>query len=137
VAPIPGSTIPARLNVAACSSSGLLLEQNVLRCGRGHPRDGRHAVRSELSAGHRIDEVRESAQRIAQQLPEARLEYLTRQTDGEYAFLEWRAESATCRVDDGADSYVIRGGRIAMQTIHYTLIPQGRSAALHDLRTAG
>lgn len=71
-----------------------------------------------------VDEVRESAKRLHKQLPEARFEYLSCQTHGEYAFLEWCAESAACRVDDGADSYVIRDGRIVMQTIHYTLIPK-------------
>ncbi|HZS02156.1 MAG TPA: nuclear transport factor 2 family protein [Chloroflexota bacterium] len=71
-----------------------------------------------------LDEVRESAARLHHQLPHARYEYLSCQTHGEYAFLEWRAESETCHVEDGADSYVIRGGRIVMQTIHYTLIPK-------------
>lgn len=42
---------------------------------------------------------------------------------GEVGFLEWTAEADGGRVDDGADSYVIRNGRIVAQTIHYTVTP--------------
>lgn len=45
--------------------------------------------------------------------------HLTRLTSGDYAFLEWRGQSADIHVEDGADSFVIRDGRIVMQSIHY------------------
>ena len=34
---------------------------------------------------------------------------------------EWTADGPTARVRDGADSFVIRDGRIVVQTIHYTV----------------
>ena len=54
-------------------------------------------------------------------MPDARLAYLPKQVHGEMAFLEWQAESEGARVLDGTDSYLIRDGRIRVQTIHYTL----------------
>lgn len=39
---------------------------------------------------------------------------------GEYAFLEWSASDGRRIVSDGADSFVVRDGRIVMQSIHYT-----------------
>jgi hypothetical protein len=37
------------------------------------------------------------------------------------AFLEWAYEDAQVRVTDGADSYLIEGGKIVAQTIPYTV----------------
>lgn len=73
---------------------------------------------------HGIEAIRESADRLDRQLPESQFTYITRYVDGEYAFLEWQAESAESIVDDGADSFVIRDGLIVMQTIHYTVKPR-------------
>ena len=42
---------------------------------------------------------------------------------GEVGYLEWTADGPTARVRDGADSFVIRDGRIVAQTIHYTVEP--------------
>jgi hypothetical protein len=39
--------------------------------------------------------------------------------DGEVAFLEWRGCSDTCEIKEGADSFLIRNGRIIARTIHY------------------
>lgn len=66
--------------------------------------------------------IRDSARRLGLQLPGARFEFITKQVADEYAFLEWRAESESFRVEDGADSFVIRDGKIIMQTIRYRLI---------------
>lgn len=54
-------------------------------------------------------------------LPEATFEYRTRLVEGEMGFLEWSGRSASTLADDGADSYLIRDGRIVAQTIHYTV----------------
>lgn len=53
----------------------------------------------------------------------AHFEYRTKLVDGEMAFLEWttRSEGAGRKVEDGADSYLIRDGKIVAQTIHYTV----------------
>jgi hypothetical protein len=37
----------------------------------------------------------------------------------EYAYLEWDAYSDNGRICNGADSYVVRGGKLVMQTAHY------------------
>jgi hypothetical protein len=37
-----------------------------------------------------------------------------------YAYLEWSAVGDSADVADGADSFVVRDGRIVMQTVHYT-----------------
>lgn len=71
--------------------------------------------------GH--DRLRELAKRIHDELPECMYEYRTMLVAGEMAFLEWRAVSEKATVEDGADSYLIRDGRIVAQTIHYTLSP--------------
>src|SRR5688500_2911573 len=69
--------------------------------------------------GH--DGVRESRAVLAQDLPSGQYEYLTKLVSGEYAFLEWRGDAAEGHVEDGADGFVIRNGRIEMQSIHYTV----------------
>ncbi|HEX2981075.1 MAG TPA: nuclear transport factor 2 family protein [Anaerolineaceae bacterium] len=65
--------------------------------------------------------VRESAQLLQEQLPEPAYSYSTLLVDGEIGFLEWTAHGERSRVRDGADSFVIRDGRIIAQTIHYTV----------------
>ncbi len=73
-----------------------------------------------VSRGHAG--AKELAQRLQQELPDARFAYRTvLLVDGEPAFLEWTAESAAGRVRDGADSFLIRDGRITGQTIHCTI----------------
>jgi hypothetical protein len=62
------------------------------------------------------------ARLLREELPEARIEYRTTLIEGDVAFLEWTAASATARVEDGADSFVIREGQIVAQTIHYTVV---------------
>jgi hypothetical protein len=65
--------------------------------------------------------VREAAGLLAQQLPAARFEYITKLCDGEVCFLEWSGRSDTAQVRDGADSFLIRDGLIRAMTIHYTV----------------
>lgn len=65
--------------------------------------------------------LRQLSERLRQELPEARFDYRTQLVEGELGFLEWSARSASTCVNDGADSYVIRDGRIVAQTIHYTV----------------
>lgn len=79
----------------------------VLLCEHG-PRTGR-------------DSVRESAEQLAKQLPDASFEYLVKHVDREYALLFWRADSLKARANHGVDSFVIRDGRIVMQSVYYAL----------------
>ncbi len=69
------------------------------------------------------DGVRQSARALLRQLPCCAYEYRVRLVEGEVAFLEWSARCATARVEDGADSFWVRDGRIVAQTIHYTVRP--------------
>lgn len=82
-------------------------EDVVLLTGRG------------LFRGH--EGVRELARVLLEELPNPRFEYQTRLVHGEVGFLEWTARADHARVEDGADSYLIRGGKIIVQTIHYTV----------------
>ena len=66
--------------------------------------------------------IRMSAKRFAGQLPNSRFEFLSKQVNGPYALLIWRAQSDRFDVTGGADSFLIRDGKIQMQTIHYQLI---------------
>jgi hypothetical protein len=68
--------------------------------------------------------LRQLAKLLNEQLQGASMSYCAKLVDGEFAFLEWTAESAHARVEDGADSYVVRDGRIIAQTIHYTVKPR-------------
>lgn len=71
-----------------------------------------------------IEGVREKARLLAEQLPGGRWTYRTVMAEDELGFLEWSAEADNgARVEDGADSYLIRDGRIHAMTIHYTVLP--------------
>jgi len=71
-----------------------------------------------------IEGVREKVQLLDAQLPGGRWTYRTVMAEGEMGFLEWTAEADNgARVEDGADSYLIRDGRIRAMTIHYTVLP--------------
>lgn len=72
-----------------------------------------------LYRGH--DGLRQLAALLQSELPDAEFNYRTRLIEGEIAFLEWTARAEKAEVEDGADSYLIRDGRIVAQTIHYTV----------------
>ncbi len=66
--------------------------------------------------------VMDAANLLMKQLPNARYIYRTRLWHDEMAFLEWEAVGDGVRVEDGADSYLIRNGVLEIMTIHYTPI---------------
>jgi hypothetical protein len=70
--------------------------------------------------GH--EAIRHSAARLAEQLPNAKFEITATRTAGAFALLVWRAVSDRCRVECGADSFIVRQGKIQAQTIHYRLL---------------
>jgi len=71
-----------------------------------------------------LEGVREKAQLLATQMPGGRWTYRTILVEGELGFLEWSGQAQNgARVEDGADSYLIREGRIRAMTIHYTVLP--------------
>jgi hypothetical protein len=71
-----------------------------------------------------IEGVRAKVRLLAEHLPGGRWNYRNIMAEGELGFLEWSAEADNgARVEDGADSYLIRDGRIRAMTIHYTVLP--------------
>lgn len=66
------------------------------------------------------DDIRQVFVRLLDDLPNAAWDMKTRIFDGDVLFLEWAAESAANRVDDGVDTFVFRDGMIWAQTVRYT-----------------
>lgn len=63
-------------------------------------------------------------ERLRRELPDASFTFTARVVAGEVALLEWTASAPSgARVEDGADSFAMRGGAIVAQTIHYTVLP--------------
>lgn len=79
--------------------------------------------------GH--DGMRELAQKLKEELPDMEFSYDEVLVEDGVGFLEWRGYGSDgSHVCDGADSYVVRRGRIVAQTIHY--IPRGPSGRAQD-----
>lgn len=72
--------------------------------------------------------VRESNRVLEDSLPNARVECFNLLFEGEFAFVEWRGFSNSVEVNEGADSFVVRNGKIAKQSIHYKV--QQKSEAI-------
>jgi hypothetical protein len=68
-----------------------------------------------------IGGVRELARQLMTEIPSGRWNYVTWLVEGPMGFLEWTVDEGPFRIRDGADSYLIEGGRIRAQTIHYTV----------------
>jgi hypothetical protein len=67
--------------------------------------------------------LRQSHQLLLRSLPVAKIECFNKLIDGEFAFLEWCAKTDSVEVTEGADSFVIRNGKICFQSIHYKIHP--------------
>ncbi|MGZ4524885.1 MAG: nuclear transport factor 2 family protein [Mycobacterium sp.] len=72
------------------------------------------------------DGVREAFAKLLDDLPNADWDLKNLIFDGDLLFLEWTADSALNRVDDGVDTFVFRDGLIWAQTVRYTPTPKGR-----------
>jgi hypothetical protein len=68
--------------------------------------------------------IRASAARLREQLPDVRYEFVAKKVHGPYALLVWRADSHRFQAIEGSDTFVIRDGKIKLQTIHYGLRPE-------------
>jgi hypothetical protein len=75
---------------------------------------------------HGHDAVRRTAKVLRCYLPEAGYSYDQLLVEGEVAMLQWHADGLEMDIHDGVDSYVVRGGLIVAQTIHYSTEPVGR-----------
>ena len=68
-----------------------------------------------------IPGVRELARQLMAEIPSGRWTYANQLVEGRMGFLEWTVDEGPFRIRDGADSYLIEGGKIRAQTIHYTV----------------
>jgi ketosteroid isomerase-like protein len=70
------------------------------------------------------DGIRQAFTKLLSDVPNASWELPTQIYEGDILLLEWKAESARTRVEDGIDTFVFRDGLIRVQTVRYTLIPK-------------
>jgi hypothetical protein len=68
------------------------------------------------------DGVRAALAKLLDDLPNAAWDLKTQIYEGEVLFLEWAADSAAGRVDDGVDTFVFRDGMIWIQTVRYSVL---------------
>ena len=71
------------------------------------------------------DGIRKAFATLLDDLPNAAWDLKTQIFAGDVLFLEWAADSAVSRVNDGVDTFVFRDGMIWAQTIRYTAAPKG------------
>ena len=71
------------------------------------------------------DGIRDAFAKLLDDLPNAAWDLKNQIFEGDVLFLEWSADSAVNRVDDGVDTFVFRDGMIWAQTVRYTPRPQG------------
>jgi hypothetical protein len=71
------------------------------------------------------DAVRKMFVKLLDELPNAAWDLKNQILDGDVLYLEWAADSAANRVDDGVDTFVFRDGMIWAQTVRYTLQSKG------------
>ncbi len=78
-----------------------------------------------------LEGLRAKAKLLDEQLPNGRWVYRNVMAEGELGFLEWSGVGKNgARIEDGADSYLVRDGRIIAMTIHYTVLaPASLSAS--------
>lgn len=68
--------------------------------------------------------AKKSALLLQKHLPDGTFEYKNVIVQDSIGFLEWKAQSKTAHVADGADSFYVQKGRIQIQTVHYTPSPE-------------
>ena len=67
------------------------------------------------------DGVRAGFTQLLADVPNAKWALPTQIYEGDILFLEWTADAARTRVEDGIDTFVFRDGLIRVQTVRYTL----------------
>jgi hypothetical protein len=66
------------------------------------------------------DGIRDVFAKLLDDLPNATWDLKSQIFEGDVLFLEWSADSAVNRVDDGVDTFVFHDGMIWAQTVRYT-----------------
>ena len=71
------------------------------------------------------DGIRAAFTQLLADVPSAAWELKTQTYEDDLLFLEWAADAAQTRVDDGIDTFVFRDGLIRAQTVRYPLEHKG------------
>ena len=71
------------------------------------------------------DGIREAFVELLADVPDADWDLKTQIYENDVLFLEWAADAAATRVEDGIDTFVFRDGMIRVQTVRYTLLHKG------------
>jgi len=64
--------------------------------------------------------IKKSAEKLDRDMHGATFTYNHTQIEDDYALLEWSATLQDKSVTDGADSFVVKDGKIILQTVHYS-----------------
>jgi len=67
------------------------------------------------------DGVRAGFVQLLADVPDAAWEVPTQIYEGDVLFIEWKADAAKTRVDDGIDTFIFRDGMIRLQTVRYSV----------------
>jgi uncharacterized protein (TIGR02246 family) len=67
------------------------------------------------------DGIREAFRQLFADLPDAAWDTKRQIYADDVLMLEWAADAAESRADDGVDTFVFRDGQICAETVHYTL----------------
>jgi predicted SnoaL-like aldol condensation-catalyzing enzyme len=67
------------------------------------------------------DGIRQAFTKLLADVPQAKWNLPTQIYEEDILLLEWSAESAHTRIEDGIDTFVFRDGLIRVQTVRYTL----------------
>jgi uncharacterized protein (TIGR02246 family) len=67
------------------------------------------------------DGIRAGFTQLLADVPDAAWEVPTQIYEGDVLFIEWRADAAKSRVEDGIDTFIFRDGLIRLQTVRYSL----------------
>jgi hypothetical protein len=70
---------------------------------------------------HGKDGIRAAFTELLGDVPQATWDLKTQIYNDDVLFLEWAADSARTRVEDGIDTFVFRDGLIRVQTVRYTV----------------
>jgi hypothetical protein len=65
--------------------------------------------------------IRNAFTKLLSEIPQAKWSLKTQHYENDILLLEWTADSAKTRVDDGIDTFVFKDGFIRAQTVRYTL----------------
>lgn len=65
--------------------------------------------------------IRQAFTKLLSDVPKAKWNLKTQLYENDVLLLEWTADSAKAKVDDGIDTFIFKDGFIRVQTVRYTL----------------